>query len=66
MGIPKKNELYSRTFTSTKQRMASTNVGTNELRSEIIEESGGIDKIDNLSSLPRSAQQINYERIKNK
>jgi hypothetical protein len=32
--------------------MASTNVGTNELRSEIIEESGGIDKIDNLSSLP--------------
>jgi hypothetical protein len=65
-GNSKKNDIYSRTFTSTKQRMASTNVGTNELRSEIIEESGGIDKIDNLSSLPRSAQQINYERIKNK
>ena len=65
-GNSKSDIVYSRHFESTKQKMSSTTCNTNEFRSMIIRENGGIENIDNMSVLPRNNQQIHYQRNKNK
>ena len=58
--------MFSRTFQSTKDRMKTTDIPSNEFRSMIISENGGLSNIDNLSILPRNYKQLNYERSKEK
>jgi hypothetical protein len=58
--------LFSRTYQSTKDKMRSVDVPTNQFRSLIINENGGLEQIDNISVLPRNYDQIFYERNKDK
>ena len=45
---------------------STSSTKTNEFRSMIIRENGGIENIDNMSLLHRNNQQIHYQRNKNK
>jgi len=56
--------FFSRTFQTTKDRMKTTAVPTDEFRSLIISENGGLANIDNTRVLPRNYKQLNYERVK--